>query len=268
MERTKTKILSALISVLQIQGLNGETFWKPKSLYSLTVSHLSTRRRHFPATSVTVVCVWDGERRGPDSYWCHRSPEPKWWPWGWGEHGDGLPTQLTERPKRRSELTHLIVFALFFAPQKWCKSFFSLSGVCYSAALGKGTVSNRWGWRALGLCDEEGSGTSLCPQRGRAQPQIQTQPLLHRGSASPAAHTGPHTSGRHKTTQQFCLGMLSFTCYEGGTGVAKRASGHRRMWQSHWSCRGQQRLHQQESPKQSASLFWVCTRVHLMERPR
>lgn len=119
-ERTKTKVLSALISVLQIQGLNGETcccqlILKAEiSLQSYGLSLLSTRRRHFPATSVTVVCVWDGERRGHDSYWCHRSPEPKWWAWGWGEHGDGLPTQLTERPKRRSELTHLIVFTFFF----------------------------------------------------------------------------------------------------------------------------------------------------------
>lgn len=79
--------------------------------------------------------------------------------------------------------------------------------MCFGAALGKGTVSNRWGWRPLGLCDEEGSSTPLCPKRSRAQPEIQTQPLLHRGLTSPVAHTGPHTSGRHKTTH-FCYDLI------------------------------------------------------------
>lgn len=62
MERTKTKILSALISVLQIQGVNGETHIRLililKSVFqSYGLWILSTRWRHFPATSVTVVCV-------------------------------------------------------------------------------------------------------------------------------------------------------------------------------------------------------------------
>lgn len=72
--------------------------------------------------------------------------------------------------------------------------------MCASTALSKGAVSHRWGWWTLGFSDEEDSSPSLGTQRCWAQPAIQTQPLLHRGCTSPAAHTGSHSSGKHKKT--------------------------------------------------------------------
>lgn len=111
MERTKTKIFSALISVLQIQGLNSKTrchclMLQESVLQILLLIILFTRWRYFPAAPAAAVCVWDSERRGSSACWQYASREPVWrYGGGWRQHGDRLSSQLTERPERWGELS-------------------------------------------------------------------------------------------------------------------------------------------------------------------
>ncbi len=46
---------------------------------------------------------------------------------------------------------------------------------------------------------QEAAGSTVGSERSRTQSALQTEPLLHRGSASSAAHTRKNTAGTHRS---------------------------------------------------------------------
>lgn len=55
----------------------------------------------------------------------------------------------------------------------------------------------------------EAAGSAVGSERSRTQPAFQTEPLLHRGSASSAAHTRENTAGTNQTVQQLYPSLMS-----------------------------------------------------------